>query len=288
MGLTISIAKTEVVVFHGAGIEGSWSLHGFALPRSSAFGYLGLVFHESGGLGPMLRQLYSAGQGARARFQANYGRLGCTMSVPMLLRLFSVVVAPAISYGCEVWGSQLQGRMGADVKKLRSICGRLPVGIAMRAILNEVAQEPCNLSWWVQLVLFAVRMPGMPSGSLHHEILRDNVLDAFARPSVGNWAAQVIRHFRSLGLPAPFAHDGTVSTDKSSFHTKLAGKHHEVWQGLHVSPRSAPSNGAKLCKYHRWFARIGPVSEPYFHLPLSDRSLRRLFRFPTWCPQFAS
>ena len=90
--------------------------------------------------------------------------------------------------------------------------------------------------------------------------------------------AQIIRHCRSLGLPAPFAHDGTVSMDKSSFRAKLAGKHHEVEQGLHRSPRSAPSKGPKLCTYHRWFARIGPVSEPYYHLPLSDGSVRRLFR----------
>ena len=109
MGLTISVAKTEVVVFHGAGIGGRWSLHGLIL--SSSFKYLGLVFHELGGLGPMLRQLHSAGQGARAKLQANYGRLGCTTSVPMLLRLFSAVVAPAVSYGCEVWGSRLQGRL---------------------------------------------------------------------------------------------------------------------------------------------------------------------------------
>lgn len=117
-------------------------------------------------------------------------------------------------------------------------------------------------------------LPAVPHPSFLH-----NILDAFAKPAAGNWAAQVIRQFRSLGLPAPFAHDGTVSIDKSSFRTKLAGKHNEVWQGLHVSPRSAPSKGAKLCTYHRWFARIGPVSEPYYHLPLSDRSLRRLFRF---------
>ena len=69
----------------------------------------------------------------------------------------------------------------------------------------------------------------MPSESLHCVIL-----DAFAKPSIGNWAAQVIEHFRSLGLPAP-------PMGKSSFCTEPASKHHEVWQGLHVSPRSAPS-----------------------------------------------
>ena len=101
--------------------------------------------------------------------------------------------------------------------------------------------------------------------------------DALAEPSSANWAAQVVKHVRSLGLPV--AHDGTVLIDKPSFRRHAAGKSHEVWQGLHASPRSAPSKGAKLCTYHRWFARIGPVREPYFQLPISDRCMRRLFCF---------
>ena len=124
-----------------------------------------------------------------------------------------------------------------------------------------------------------MRVSHLPRGALHQEILCDNVQDALAKPSCANWAAQVVKHVRSLGLPAPFAHDGTVLIDKSSFCRHAAGKDHEVWQGLHASPRSAPSKGAKLCTYHRWFLRIGRVPEPYFQLPLSSRCLRRLFRF---------
>ena len=249
--------------------------------------YLGLVFYGLGGLGPVSRQLHSAGQGTRAKHQANYGRLGYTTSVPILLRLSSALGAPAISYGCEVWGSQLQGRLDADARMLQgahfaslcNACGRLPVGIPIAPVLCEVAQDPCTLSWWVQLVPFAVRMSGMPSGSLHCDILRLNVLDAFAKPSVGNRAAQVIKPFWSLGLPAPLAHDGTVSIDESGFGAKLAGKLYVVWHGRHASPRSAPSKGAKLCTHHQCRACIGPLSELSHHLPLSDRSLRRLFRF---------
>ena len=94
-----------------------------------------------------------------------------------------------------------------------------------------------------------------------------------------NWVAQVVKHVQSLGFRTPFAHDGTVLIDKPSFRRHAAGKSHEVWQGLHASPRSAPSKGAKLCTYHRWFARIRPVPEPYFQLPISDKCIRRLFCF---------
>lgn len=96
---------------------------------------------------------------------------------------------------------------------------------------------------------FALRVSDLQQGSLYREILTDNVQDALAKPSSASWAAQVVEHVRPLGLPAPFAHDVTVLIDKPSFRRHAAGKSHEVWQGLHAAPRSAPSKGAKLCTY---------------------------------------
>ena len=64
----------------------------------------------------------------------------------------------------------------------------------------------------------------------------------------------VIKHFMPLGLPTPFAPDGSVSIDKSSISRKIAGKQYDVWQGLHAFPRSSPSKGAKPCTYHLRFA----------------------------------
>ena len=62
----------------------------------------------------------------------------------------------------------------------------------------------------VQLVGFALRVSDLPQGLLHPDILTNNVQDALAKPSSANWAAQVVKHVRSLGLPAPLAPDGTV------------------------------------------------------------------------------
>ena len=73
-------------------------------------------FHESGELGAMLHKMCCASQGARAKLQAYFGRLGCTTSVPVLMQLFSTLVALAISYVCEVWGPQLLGRLNVDAK----------------------------------------------------------------------------------------------------------------------------------------------------------------------------
>ena len=55
------------------------------------------------------------------------------------------------------------------------------------------------------------------------------------------------------------------------------------WDDTHISPRSYPSAGAKLCTYHRWFSRPSPLAEPYFELPLSRRSLGQLFSLRLSC-----
>ena len=126
-----------------------------------------------------------------------------------------------------------------------SVVACLPVFLQLPCLL---AEDPSSLKWWVQLVGFALRLSDLPQGSLHREILTDNVQDALAKPSSANWAAQVVKHVRSLGLPAPFAHDGTVLIGKSSFRPQAAGKSHEVWQGLHASPGSAHSKGPSCAR----------------------------------------
>ena len=100
------------------------------------------------------------------------------------------MVPPAISYGSEVWGSQCHGNLVSDAKKLqgvplaflRSVCGRLPVGIPAAAIVAELAGDPCSLKWWMQLVGFALWVSDLPQGSLHRELLTVNVQDALAKP----------------------------------------------------------------------------------------------------------
>ena len=62
---------------------------------------------------------------------------------------------------------------------------------------------------------------------------------------------------------------------------KLAGKQHEVWQGLHDSPRSAPSKGAKLCTYHWWFACV-PCTRALLLLALGWQEHALFVLLPAW------
>ena len=114
----------------------------------------------------------------------------------------------------------------------------------------------------------------MGSGALHKDILLDNVRDAQANPAAGNWACQLILRAQSLGMSAPFDASGSVVIDAAQHRDQALQRVQRGWDDTHISPRSCPSAGAKLYTYHRWFSRPNPqVTEPYFELPLSRRSL---------------
>ena len=80
-------------------------------------------------------------------------------------------------------------------------------------------------------------------------------------------------------MPSPLSGGGTIVLDFAAYCQRVADKGQEVWANVHLSPRTCPSRGAKLCTYHHWFARPQLVTEPCFDLPMGSGSLCQLFRF---------
>lgn len=75
--------------------------------------------------------------------------------------------------------------------------------------------------------------------------------------------------------------DDSVSINKASFHSELAQKHIEVWQGLSDWYRSVARDGLCLIVYALW-----GNSKP--QLPIEWQGcLRQMFcsRIQSWCPQ---
>ena len=82
-----------------------------------------------------------------------------------------------------------------------------------------------------------------------------------------------------LGVPPPFDAAGMFVMDLCEHRRWAQQRVQRTWDGVHISPRICPTEGAKLCTYHCWFSLPKPVPEPYYELPLSRRSLRCLFWF---------
>ena len=59
----------------------------------------------------------------------------------------------------------------------------------------------------------------------------------------------------------------------------MKGQLCRVWDGLHVSPTTAPSKRAKLCTYFAWFLRPSQLKTvPYFELPMPRLRLLMQYR----------
>ena len=87
------------------------------------------------------------------------------------------------------------------------------------------------------------RLSSMPQDSIHAEILKNNIADALQHPSYGNWADGIVKQYPCLGMALPFQSSGMTS---DGFHADTEGQLCNVWNGLHVLPRTALTKGIKL------------------------------------------
>ena len=118
------------------------------------------------------------------------------------------------------------------------------------------------------------RLSLLPKGSLHMHILHTNIADASQPLVCVNWAGM---QFRDPGISSPFTSSGIGALDSLEFMGSLAKRSEQVWGILHVSPRTAPSKGAKLCTCHHWFGRPSNLRfEPYYELPMGISKLQAL------------
>ena len=151
-----------------------------------------------------------------------------------------------------------------QVSFLRQLCS-LKKSVTPAIMFRELAEKPWVHRWWSQVLGFMHRLSVMPESSIHVDILKDNISAAQQHPMCGNWATGIVRQYASLGMPSPFSSSGIVALNSLGVQANMEGQHRKVWDGLHVSPRTAPSNGGKLCTYFTWLFRPGQLHfEPYF------------------------
>ena len=93
-GLTISISKTEVVVFGGGHQQCQWHVGG--LKRSESFIYLGMLFHEDRHIKHAIQHRLAKGYASQGSIFSRYTGLGCANSVQLLLRSQQVILQPCL------------------------------------------------------------------------------------------------------------------------------------------------------------------------------------------------
>ena len=140
----------------------------------------------------MFQRLYQNAVGSKARLIANFQQLGCASSFPMQRWRFAALVAPAASFGCEVWGVYFQGTLSLPAGKLRSVqaaylrglCS-LPKSGSLAPIFAEVGEEAWDMQWGRRVCKFGWRLGQLPISALHREILMMTSVMPGSRPATG-------------------------------------------------------------------------------------------------------
>ena len=120
--------------------------------------------------------------------------------------------APPVSYGCEVWAaacslalvSHMKDMQDIQLSFFRNLC-QLRRSVTPHIIFREFAER--LETWWSMVLGFMRRLSLLPEGSLHLDILRDNIADARQPLMCANWAVGVDKQFRDLNMGSPFLWD---------------------------------------------------------------------------------
>lgn len=293
-GMIIGADKTKVVVFSPQ-LPGpyQWLCGGVPLDWVERFEYLGTVFTGGAGVNLTFGKLQRNMWGAWAQLRQQYGKLRCSLSVDLLLRLYDACVPPTACYGCEVWGlrslpagDSKKGRAAlasAHLKILKDIAG-VPNSVHTAILLKELGRRPLHHFWWRRIVTFWNNLAALPATSFHRQVALDDCWDAITR-NVKNWAWVFMRGLRQLGYDFTIRFDTLEPVDIDAVMHLLDAPVLQVWATIDICPRTCPSSNATLCTYHRWFARPESLQRPgsLLQQPLSARCLRTFLRFRMGC-----
>ena len=283
-GLTISIPKTEVVVFGGGHLQCQWHVGGHRLKRSECFIYLGMLFHEDRHIKHAVQHRLARGYASQGSIFSRYTGLGCANSVQLLLRLQQAILQPCASYACEVWAPasacigpfrELEQLQSAFLRRACRVKKSIPADI----IFQELQQMHWHDFWWRRVTSFWSALVEADAGSLHSMIFHDAIRLALAGCKF-SWAAQVFKCFSTLGEPLPLIADAPITIDINLLQEHFMRDRLASFDSLPQDPRLAPSAGVKLCTYHRWFGRPQNAACPsYWESPMGNAKLHRILRF---------
>jgi hypothetical protein len=176
--LTVNAAKTQVMIFRPGGVNvkqpaASDTFHYAGLPLKVVpkTKYLGLTMAQLSrvnGFTCCADELASAGRSAMFAMRRRAQELGAVLPEQQL-RLFDILVAPILSYGCEVWGVDLLDRADNATERVnRYFCRRLlglPQQVPSAVALAELGRWPLRIHWVQQTARFWNRLLSMDAES---------------------------------------------------------------------------------------------------------------------------
>ena len=154
-----------------------FTCNGNPVEQVATFKYLGLHFHQSGSIAPLVTPIKSRAGGSWAAVQRRHSLLQCGNTINLHLHLLQAILVPVLQYGCQIWGMHtISPRVAAanDARValqclndhyLGTICRLLP-STPCKLLLTELGLLPLQVFWWRQTLQFwnsLVVFPLVPS-----------------------------------------------------------------------------------------------------------------------------
>ena len=286
MDMRISAEKTVCMEMVGAAVQGHvWQCAAVDLQTVDQVKYLGVYFSTASGFQPTFDDLHKKACAARAIMLRNYGRLDCDRNIWLQLQMFRACVLPVSLFASEWWGMyQLRGvaRQSREqlaqqyLSQIKALAG-LRISVATSIVWAELQQLPLQYLWLFRAATLWNSLSAGPG--LYADVLSDAVRLAGLR--VRNWVHGFKHHLAEVGYA--FSPSDMRAVDLRMLHQVVDQHMQRCWQGLSVSPRTAPSDGARLCTYFRWIADDRHNAQRVIGLRLPYRVVNRFLRFRTGC-----
>lgn len=168
--LSVNMSKTQVVIFNDfrRSVPDVFKYGAHSLQLVDQYTYLGIVLHKSGSFKPAIHKLAAAGKRALFAMQQRCTDLGIS-DIPLRCSLFSSLVQPVLSYGCEIWGLEKQ-YLWAPMTSIHNLFMKRTLHVRKSVpddvVLCELGRVPLQLFWQKLTLKFVSRLTTLPSDRL--------------------------------------------------------------------------------------------------------------------------
>ena len=142
--LSVNTKKSKVMMFGGGRSDPGvlqFTYKGLKLEWVDSFRYLGVIFSRSCSFDLCVDTLTKSGQKAMMAMLSRAHLLG-GLDIDIKCRLFDVLVAPILTYGCEVWGTKCYDSLEKTLLKFCKLLLGVPNSATTDAVLGELGRFP--------------------------------------------------------------------------------------------------------------------------------------------------
>ena len=278
-GMRVNIAKTKIVVFRRPRTPLGpcpWVFQGLPVPVVEQWEYLGVCVHATKPLHApsVLEGRAQAGRKAMFALLAKCRRAHIQQTA-FRCRLFDVLVRPALSYACHVWGADacqahLATPSASPLERVHVLFLRMLAGVGDKvhhwSLFKEFHRQPILVHWAKLLVRFWNTMAALACDATAASRLLTQAfvgdVELMLHGCRTCWTFKVLDILTTLQLTTHHAwlpsHNNTVHTvtrlqfDEARVEQALQCMYDSVWHNLPMHPRTAPPEQVVACTYLRW------------------------------------